>query len=195
MTSLAASSGLWAAWVVSWMLAAVWTRRTAARPSPLDQAVYIIPTLIGVSLIFGGTRPRLAAMLGETSLWRLPDGGGWAMTALVAVGLGLTWWARIWLGPLWSGWVGRKEGHSLVATGPYAMVRHPIYTGLILAAFAFAIQLGAWQGLLGAGFITVGFWLKARLEERFLSQELGAETYGAYRRRTPMLIPFWPKAP
>jgi protein-S-isoprenylcysteine O-methyltransferase Ste14 len=194
LTSLAASAALWAVWVVSWMLAAVWTRRTAARPSPLEQAVYVIPTMIGAGLLVSGARPRVAARLGETPLWQLPEGAGWTLTLLVAAGLGFTWWARIWLGSLWSGSVGRKEGHSVVATGPYALVRHPIYSGLILAAFAVAIQLGALLGILGAGLIAVGFWLKARLEERFLSQELGAETYGAYRRRTPMLIPFWPKA-
>jgi protein-S-isoprenylcysteine O-methyltransferase Ste14 len=194
LTWLAASSALWAVWVVSWMLAAVWTRRTAARPSLRDQVVHMIPTVIGAGLLFSSLRPRVAAALGETPLWRLPEGAGWSLTALVGVGLAFTWWARIWLGSLWSGSVGRKEGHAVVASGPYAVVRHPIYTGLILAAFAQAIQLGALENLLGAALITLGFWLKARLEERFLSQELGAETYGAYRRRTPMLIPFWPKA-
>jgi protein-S-isoprenylcysteine O-methyltransferase Ste14 len=58
-------------------------------------------------------------------------------------------------------------------------VRHPIYTGLIVALAATAAAL-----------LAIGFWLKARAEERFLSAELGAEAYGAYRRRVPMLIPF-----
>ena len=107
-------------------------------------------------------------------------------------GLLFTWWARISLGSLWSGSVSRKEGHTVIQNGPYRLVRHPIYTGLILAAFAQAIQIGQAANLLGALLMTFGFWLKARLEERFLSQELGPEAYADYRRRTPMLVPFWP---
>lgn len=68
----------------------------------------------------------------------------------------------------------RKEGHSVVQRGPYRLVRHPIYAGLIIAAVAQAIIIGQAANLTGALLLTVGFWLKARLEERFLSDALGA---------------------
>jgi protein-S-isoprenylcysteine O-methyltransferase Ste14 len=80
----------------------------------------------------------------------------------------------------------------VIQSGPYHLVRHPIYTGLIVAALAQGVLIGMAANLVGAVLVGLGFWLKARLEERFLSQELGAATYAEYRRRTPMLVPFWP---
>jgi len=194
LTPLAVSLGLWAAWVVSWGAASVWTRRTAAQPSIADQAAHLVPTIIGALLIAAGARLRMGAghaPLGLVRLWATPAAVGWALSGVTALGFAFTWWARIWLGSLWSSAVGRKEGHTIVASGPYAIVRHPIYTGLIAALLALALQLGSPLSLLGVALITFGFWTKARLEERFLSQELGSETYAAYRARTPMLVPFW----
>jgi protein-S-isoprenylcysteine O-methyltransferase Ste14 len=78
----------------------------------------------------------------------------------------------------------------VVETGPYAFVRHPIYTGLLLAVLATMVAKGTLPGVAGAILIGVSVYMKARLEERFLSQELGAAAYDAYRRRVPMLVPF-----
>jgi protein-S-isoprenylcysteine O-methyltransferase Ste14 len=105
-------------------------------------------------------------------------------------GLALTWWARIQLGGLWSSAITRKEKHRLVEIGPYALVRHPIYTGLIIALLATAAIEATQLALLGAQLIALGLWVKARAEERFLSTELAPETYESYRRRVPMLVPF-----
>ena len=105
-------------------------------------------------------------------------------------GLALTWWARIHLGRLWSSAITRKEKHRLVATGPYGFVRHPIYTGLIIALLATAATEATPGALFGAVLIALGLWVKARAEERFLLSELGPEAYESYRRRVPMLIPF-----
>jgi protein-S-isoprenylcysteine O-methyltransferase Ste14 len=196
MDPLGASLWFWAVWFVSWELAAVVTglsRRTIARPSLLAQARHHIPTMIGALLLFGGSHPVSGVLIGGAPLWTLPAWASWAMTGLVAAGLGFTWWARISLGSRWSSMVGRKEGHDLVASGAYAIVRHPIYTGLILAGFALAVQYAGTLNLIGAVIATFGLWLKARLEERFLSQELGSGAYDAYRSRAPMLVPFWPK--
>ena len=102
------------------------------------------------------------------------------------------WWARIHLGRLWSGTITRKENHHVVDSGPYALVRHPIYTGLIAAIAATAAAQATVTGLLGAALIAFGLWLKARVEEDFLTAELGADAYGAYRGRVPMLVPFLP---
>ncbi len=71
-------------------------------------------------------------------------------------------------------------------------VRHPIYTGLIAAIAATAAAQATVTGCLGAALIAFGLWLKARVEEDFLTAELGADAYGAYRRRVPMLVPFLP---
>ena len=98
----------------------------------------------------------------------------------------------IHLGCLWSSAITRKEKHRLVDTGPYAFVRHPIYTGLIIALLATAAIEATLAALLGALLIALGLWVKARAEERFLSTELGPETYEFYRCRVPMLVPFIP---
>ena len=195
MSSLQASYQMWDLWFLSWIVAALWSRRAVARPAVLDQLVHWIPTIIGFGLLMYGSAARIGGgypWFGDAPLWRLPAAAGWALAGVCGAGLVFTWWARLWLGPLWSGSVSRKDHHTVVQTGPYRLVRHPIYTGLIVAAFALAIQLGMAANLIGALLMTFGFWLKARLEERFLSQELGVEAYARYRRRTPMLIPFWP---
>jgi protein-S-isoprenylcysteine O-methyltransferase Ste14 len=116
-------------------------------------------------------------------------GALWILLALIVAGFLFAWWARIHLGTLWSGTITRKEGHRVVDTGPYAMVRHPIYTGLLLAAFATAVARGRWEALLGAALFALGCWIKARQEETFLSETLGPD-YAAYRQRVHMLVPY-----
>jgi protein-S-isoprenylcysteine O-methyltransferase Ste14 len=98
------------------------------------------------------------------------------------------------LGALWSGNITTKQAHRVVDSGPYGIVRHPIYTGILLAAYATAAAKGTIPGVLGALLVTVGLWMKARLEETWLKAELGGDAYGTYRQRVPMLIPFGPKA-
>ena len=86
----------------------------------------------------------------------------------------------------------RKEGHRVIDTGPYGLVRHPIYTGLIAGMLATGIAVGTVTAMLGAVLISLGMWQKARMEEGFLTNELGAEAYGSYCRRVPMIVPFLP---
>ncbi len=125
-------------------------------------------------------------------LWRTPDVVAWAMVAVAIAGFIFTGWARIHLGRLWSSSVSRKADHHIVDTGPYALVRHPIYTGIILASAATAAQRGTGQAWFGMGVMTLGWYIKARLEERFLRDELGAEAYDSYSLRVPMLVPLIP---
>ncbi len=180
-----AIGAMWAIWLLSWVIAAAWSARTVARPALGSEIVYRLVTALGVVLLLGlspiGASPRL---------WISPLALGWAMAGLVAAGFGFCWWARLYLGPLWSSSVTRKESHHIVDTGPYALVRHPIYTGMIVASAATAVERGTDASFLGVGLITLGCWIKARLEETFLRGELGAEAYDAYARRTGMLLPF-----
>jgi protein-S-isoprenylcysteine O-methyltransferase Ste14 len=114
------------------------------------------------------------------------------MVLLCLIGFGFAWWARLHLGQLWSAFVTRKSDHHIIDTGPYRIVRHPIYTGIILAAMALAVVKGTVLAIAGALLVMLGFWVKARLEEGFLRQQLGAEAYDSYRRRVPMLVPLGP---
>jgi protein-S-isoprenylcysteine O-methyltransferase Ste14 len=104
--------------------------------------------------------------------------------------MAFAWWARVHLGALWSGTVTRKTDHRVVDTGPYALVRHPIYTGLLFSMLATAIERGRIEPIIGAALVALGLLLQARLEETFLAGELGESAYAGYRARVPMLIPF-----
>ncbi len=179
---------MWDAWGVSWIVAMIWSRRAIARPPALEEITYWVLPAVGFGLLAFGS-----AGTNFTPIWVTPAVIGWPLAALCGAGLLFTWWARIALGSLWSGSVSRKEDHSVVQSGPYRLVRHPIYTGLILAALTHACIIGQLANLGGALVMTLGFWLKARFEERFLGEQLGASAYSEYRRRTPMLMPLWPK--
>jgi len=126
-------------------------------------------------------------------LYHVGDLGTYLFAVVVVLGISFTWWARIHLGRFWSNAITRKEGHRVIDTGPYGLVRHPIYTGLIGAMIATGIAVGTATALLGAALIAVGLWQKARMEEGFLTTELGADAYGPYCRRVPMLVPFLPQ--
>jgi len=178
---------VWMAWWLSWLAAAAWSDRAAARPPGRHQIVYRLLATAGVLLLFGPYRHRFAA---EVILWRTPPALAWAMIPVACAGFAFTWWARIHLGRLWSSSVGRKAEHHIVDTGPYGIVRHPIYTGITLASIATAVMRGTVAGWAGTAVMTIGWVVKARLEERFLREQLGREAYDAYARRVPMLVPF-----
>ena len=114
------------------------------------------------------------------------------MVAVEAGGLAFTWWARLHLGTLWSARVTRKDDHRIIETGPYGIVRHPIYTGIIAGLIATVVAFPGPINIAGVALLIVSFVLKGKLEERFLKGELGAQSYEAYQRRVPMLVPFWP---
>jgi protein-S-isoprenylcysteine O-methyltransferase Ste14 len=179
---------LWVAWIVSWSIGALWASKPAKRPPEAEERFYWALTVVGSVLL-----------VTNNSTWRFvmvrssPDWVEWTLVAIAAAGLAFTWWARIHLGTLWSARVTRKSDHHIIDTGPYSIVRHPIYTGILIAVFATALWRPGVLGIVGAAVLVWSFVVKARLEERFLMQELGTEAYEGYRSRVPMLVPFWPK--
>ena len=181
--------GLWALWGLSWLAAAWWSNSTEKRVGLGAELGYRIVQLSGVLLLLVPAH----GYEGVLRLWHIGWTGAWICVALIALGLAFCWWARIHLGRLWSGMVTRKTDHRVIDTGPYALVRHPIYTGILLAVLATMAAKGTVPGIAGAVLITVGLWMKARIEERWLAQELGPGDYEAYRCRVPMLLPFGPK--
>jgi protein-S-isoprenylcysteine O-methyltransferase Ste14 len=180
---------IWIGWLISWVAASFWSNRAQKRAATLETWSYRAAMIAGGVLLVPWTGP----LLGEKTIWSVSYPVICALAVLMLAGLALTWWARIYLGPLWSSVITRKEDHKIIDTGPYAFVRHPIYSGLIIALIATAAAEARLSGLLGAALVILGVWMKARTEERFLLTELGAETYGAYCLRVPMLIPFLPR--
>lgn len=179
---------IWLAWLASWVGASFWQGRTKKHVMSLDSTRYRLPILAGGVLF----TPWTAEVLGEKPLWHLGNAGVYALAAVTLAGISFTWWARIHLGQFWSNAITHKEDHRVVDTGPYAFVRHPIYTGLITGMLATGIAVGTVSAILGAILISFGMWQKARMEEVFLSKELGADAYGSYCRRVPRIIPFMP---
>jgi protein-S-isoprenylcysteine O-methyltransferase Ste14 len=112
----------------------------------------------------------------------------WSGAALTAVGLLFSVWARRHLGKNWSQAVTVKEGHELITSGPYALVRHPIYTGLLLALIGSAVARREWRGLLAVALVFGALWHKLRLEEKWMRVQFG-ESYEAYSRRVAALVP------
>jgi protein-S-isoprenylcysteine O-methyltransferase Ste14 len=187
MSPWSALAWIWLLWYVSWLAVAWWADRAVARPPRRAEFRYRIFTVVGVILLFGPIRYNGRA---EIVLWATPPAIEWALVVTAAAGFAFAWWARLHLGRLWSGTVGRKANHRVIDTGPYGLVRHPIYTGITLASLATAVMRGTVEAWAGFALLTIGWVIKARLEEGFLRTELGAEAYDAYASRTPMLIPF-----
>lgn len=180
---------------VTWWIFAgywLWSARNVkhvarGEPWPSRFVKYWLPLLVAGALIFGP-----GDWVGRTWLREqfVPhDVPAWATgLALVIAGVALAIWARVILGRNWSSVVQVKQDHELIEAGPYAVVRHPIYTGLLLAFLGSAISVGDVRGLVGVAIVFVSFWIKLRLEERWMEDQFGAK-YADYRRRTKALIP------
>lgn len=107
---------------------------------------------------------------------------------LCAIGMAFAVWARLHLGKNWSGTPSMKEGHELITSGPYRFVRHPIYTGILLAIFGSALVLGViW--LVVFIIFSINFLYRIPLEEKYMMQ-LFPDQYPPYKEKTKALIPF-----
>jgi protein-S-isoprenylcysteine O-methyltransferase Ste14 len=176
---------LWLLFGLYWFITALKRKRTKRRETILQRLGYVLPLFVAFYLI---SSPRahygwLGARFVPYSL-----GVDWAGVALTAAGVGVAFWARWHLGANWSGSVTLKEGHELIRTGPYRAIRHPIYTGILLAVFGTAIANGEVRALLAVGMAWISFSIKARREESFLAQEFGAG-FTEHSRQTGMFLP------
>jgi protein-S-isoprenylcysteine O-methyltransferase Ste14 len=121
----------------------------------------------------------------------VPDSAAvaWAGLALTAAGCAFAIWARLLLGGNWSASVTVKQDHQLMRRGPYAIVRHPIYSGFLLGLAGTALALGEWRGIAGLALAFIGWLTKSRTEEAFMTAQFGAG-YTEYQRRVKALVPF-----
>jgi protein-S-isoprenylcysteine O-methyltransferase Ste14 len=180
---------LWIAWALSWFGASFWRDRPQKSVGLQREWAYRLVLVIGGGLLAVPAH----RYEGWLRLWRLDRAQAWGCIAVMVVGFAFCWWGRIHLGRLWSGQITKKADHRVVDTGPYGIVRHPIYTGILAAVLGTAIAKGTLYGLVGALGLAIGLWMKARLEEEWLRGELGKDAYDSYRVRVPMLVPFGPR--
>jgi protein-S-isoprenylcysteine O-methyltransferase Ste14 len=175
----------WAIFVVYWALSALKTRRTVRREGFAGRYGLVFIEVIGFFFVFD-TRTGFG-VLGQQFM--APSELTWKVgVALTWVGIGIAVWARYNLGEFWSGRVTLKEDHQLIRTGPYARLRHPIYSGLDLAVIGGALVIGRWRCVLGVALVILGFALKAKREERLLSAQFGA-AFGEHKKHTGFLLP------
>jgi protein-S-isoprenylcysteine O-methyltransferase Ste14 len=176
---------LWLAWLAYWLVAARDVKPTRRQESWANRSLTI--ALIVPAALLMTVRARWLPWLGARFL---PDTLIVYLLGLLLVMAGLAFavWARVYLGRNWSGTVTVKENHELIRSGPYAIVRHPIYTGLLLAMLGTAIVMGEWRGLLSFCFLSAAFWFKLRREERFMADSF-PDTYPSYRAQVSALIP------
>jgi protein-S-isoprenylcysteine O-methyltransferase Ste14 len=144
-----------------------------------------------VPLALAGWLLWLPARLPWLGLRLLPRGPAvfWTGAALTLAGLLFSVWARVYLGRNWSGTVTLKEDHELITGGPYGWVRHPIYTGLLLAVVGTAAVRGNLRGVAAIVLSAAALWRKLGLEESWMREQFG-EQYRDYSRRVAALIPF-----
>jgi protein-S-isoprenylcysteine O-methyltransferase Ste14 len=175
---------IWVSFVILWNVTERRSSRTIATAGPRRERLFELVLTAGLVLIVLAPMKRVSPQL-----WNNPVLLEWAMLLVVVAGIAFCCWARFHLGRLWSPRVLRKEKHRVVDTGPYRMVRHPIYTGFIVIYMGLGALCANGLALAAVALLTLGLWLKARVEEHFLLEELGAEAYSDYKARTPMLVP------
>jgi protein-S-isoprenylcysteine O-methyltransferase Ste14 len=115
---------------------------------------------------------------------------GLSGTIITLSGLGFAVWARVHLGKYWSSMPAIRVDHKLIRTGPYSLVRHPIYTGILFGVAGTAIIIGEPLGLIAFFLILVVYLWKIRMEEKYLQEEFG-EDYARYKKEVPALIPLF----
>jgi protein-S-isoprenylcysteine O-methyltransferase Ste14 len=186
------SSGLsliracWIIFVVVWLLGAISTKRTIYRETRAARARYWLVLVIGYFLVIK------SSSLPPPFDWLVvphTTSSAWIGAFLCIGGLLFAVWARVILGGNWSGVITLKEGHELIERGPYRVVRHPIYTGILAMFAGTAIAIGYFGGLLGLLLVFVSFWLKLKREEDLMLKHF-PDKYAAYQRRVKRIIPF-----
>lgn len=178
-------SALWLVFCLIWLVAALRTKRTEQREPLFSRLLYSPLVVLSFLLVFAKRMPFAWLWLRLAPRNPLLDVLGVGLTAL---GIALAVWARFYIGQNWSGTVTVKVGHELVRSGPYAWVRHPIYSGLLLALLGTALVRDQVRGLLAVVLLWLGFDIKRRIEERFMLKTFGAE-YGQYMSTTGAVIP------
>jgi protein-S-isoprenylcysteine O-methyltransferase Ste14 len=177
----------WFAFIAYWTIQARAVKSTArSEPFFARFLKYGLPLMVGTVLVLpwrGGEDALLRARFAPPNPW-LPAVG----VLLLWAGVAFAIWARATLGRNWSAVVQVKRDHELIERGPYRWVRHPIYTGLLMAYLGTSFALGEWRGLLGTAIVGVSLWFKLKLEERWMREQFGAR-YEDYMRRVKALLP------
>ena len=177
---------LWAAAGVVWLVGAFTAKRTSRRQSPGSRLFQLTLLVVAFSI---GFNKRFEVGLLARPFVPASQAVIFSGVAATLVGVCIAVWARLRLGGNWSGTVTLKENHTLIRKGPYGMVRHPIYSGILLALLGTALAFRQVRNLVALGLMLVMLLLKIQTEEQFMLEQFGAE-YQEYSRKVKALIPF-----
>lgn len=177
---------LWIAFLVFWRIKAAGTKADQRLEPAASRILRVLVLLIAV-IVFSTTRIPLRWLY--LQLWPAGLLAFWLGAAIMVASLLFAVWAREHIGRNWSSSVTIKQGHELITTGPYAVVRHPIYTGILGGLLGTAIALGQVRGLIAFALFFLMLWLKLRMEEQWMRSQFG-ETYATYAHQTAALVPY-----
>jgi protein-S-isoprenylcysteine O-methyltransferase Ste14 len=181
----------WIDWVwvlvgICWLVGALRSKPVARRQQWQSRVFHITIMAVALVLLFSSS-----ARIGVLAERFLPESSwiGWTGLGITIAGCAFAVWARVLLGRNWSAAVTVKQQHAFIRSGPYAIVRHPIYSGFLLGILGTALALGEVRGLLALALAFAGYITKACTEERFLVEQFG-DAYIGYRQKVKRLIPF-----
>ncbi len=178
---------LWGLFFAYWFISSLFNRSSAARKEPLLSRILYL-ALLGLAIALIAFDPLILGPL----LGRLyPEGIAVGLVGLVITlaGLGFAIWARIHLGRYWSARVALSPDHQLIQTGPYHIVRNPIYSGGLLAIIGTAIVIGEVKAFLAIALALIAFLRKIWVEEKWLRERFGQQ-YVDYQKKVKGLIPY-----
>lgn len=178
----------WIVFAVVWTIAAPFTQKTVRRESMFSRGAYLLPILFAIVAL--ETRVLVAIWPGFYARI-VPDTPAIRMIAYAFDygGIAFSIWARATLGSLWSGTITLKENHRLVQAGPFSITRHPIYTGIVLAAVGIVLRVGTPFALVGLAVLVASFVKKLGKEEALMRETFGDE-HRAYAERVRKLVPY-----
>jgi protein-S-isoprenylcysteine O-methyltransferase Ste14 len=176
----------WILFCLIWLLAAASTKRSIYRESGAQRLRYWILLVLAYLLLT--RRHRLPYPL-DVRIISATETVQWTAGILCIAGLAFCVWARVTLGRNWSGTITLKEGHELIERGPYRLVRHPIYTGMLTMLLATAIRFGHLGGIAAVILAFASFWMKLSEEEKLMLQQF-PDQYRSYQQRVKRIIPF-----
>jgi len=176
---------IWTVLCLYWILSALRVKPVKSRESLGQRLSYVLPLALGLTLLFN---PR--AHYSWLGMRFALDTIAVAVAGirLTAAGVALAMWARLLLGENWSAAVSIRKNQELIRMGPYRIIRHPIYTGMLLGLLGTAVVVGEVRSLLALVSMGRGFYLKARKEEVFLLREFAAG-FEAHAKHTGMFLP------
>ena len=176
----------WLLWVGYWKVAARNVKPTTEQGSLQSRAGYLL--LMVAAFAFVVANLNSLTWLGWAVIPYSQVAAAIGMV-LAIMGTTFTIWARRVLATNWSADVAFKQGHELITSGPYHLVRHPIYTGLMLLIIGTAIVQSNWLSLVAIPLAFASFWIKLGQEEAVMTKHFPKD-YPAYRAHTKRLVPF-----